>query len=55
MCGVWIALEDIHEDSGPLIYYPKSHRSPYINAKDLDLSSKDLNQTKYPQKLFEPY
>ncbi len=24
--GVWIALEDIHEDSGPLMYVPGGHR-----------------------------
>ncbi len=26
MCGVWIALEDIHPDAGPLVVYPRSHR-----------------------------
>jgi ectoine hydroxylase-related dioxygenase (phytanoyl-CoA dioxygenase family) len=26
MCGVWVALEDIDDDRGPLIYYPASHR-----------------------------
>ncbi len=26
MCGVWIALEDIHPDAGPLVVYPGSHR-----------------------------
>ena len=26
--GVWIALEDIHLDSGPLVYYPGSHKEP---------------------------
>ena len=26
MCGVWVALEDIHPDSGPLFVYPGSHR-----------------------------
>ena len=32
MCGVWLALEDIDYDNGPLIYYPGSHRWPhYIN------------------------
>ena len=32
MCGVWVALEDIHPDAGPLIYYPGSHRLPiYVN------------------------
>ncbi len=28
MCGVWIALEDIHPDSGPLVYFSGSHRFP---------------------------
>ena len=31
MCGVWIALEDIHADAGPLFYYPGSHRWPVMN------------------------
>ena len=35
MCGVWVALEDIHPDSGPLEYVPGSHRLPYLQAADL--------------------
>lgn len=32
MCGVWIALEDIEDDQGPLEYYPGSHKWPiYTN------------------------
>jgi hypothetical protein len=32
MCGVWVALEDIDADNGPLIYYPGSHKLPiYTN------------------------
>jgi Phytanoyl-CoA dioxygenase (PhyH) len=32
MCGVWVALEDVHPEAGPLIYYPKSHKLPiYLN------------------------
>lgn len=27
LVGAWVALEDIHPDSGPLLYCPKSHRS----------------------------
>jgi Phytanoyl-CoA dioxygenase (PhyH) len=40
MCGVWVALEDILPDSGPLIYYPGSqkisdlHYSNIINICD---------------------
>jgi ectoine hydroxylase-related dioxygenase (phytanoyl-CoA dioxygenase family) len=38
MCGVWIALEDVALDAGPLLYYPGSHRLPYVSAGDLGLS-----------------
>ncbi|WP_338845443.1 phytanoyl-CoA dioxygenase family protein [Massilia sp. W12] len=32
MCGVWVALEDITLDNGPLFYYPGSHAWPvYTN------------------------
>jgi len=43
MCGVWIALEDIGPEQGPLMYYPGTHRWPtycndeigaYPNSKD---------------------
>ncbi|MFC4592932.1 phytanoyl-CoA dioxygenase family protein [Sphingobium tyrosinilyticum] len=30
MCGVWLAMEDIGPDSGPLFYYPGSHRWPIV-------------------------
>jgi hypothetical protein len=30
MCGVWLAMEDIHPDAGPLVYYPGSHRWPIL-------------------------
>lgn len=32
----WVALEDITTDSGPLHYYPGSHKLPYIMNKDFD-------------------
>lgn len=28
MCGVWVALEDVSPDQGPLVYYPGSHKLP---------------------------
>lgn len=31
MCGVWLAMEDISADAGPLFYYPGSHRWPVLN------------------------
>lgn len=30
MCGVWLAMEDIGPDAGPLLYYPGSHRWPIM-------------------------
>ena len=37
MCGVWLALEDIGRDQGPLVYYPGSHQLPEMNFEDLGL------------------
>lgn len=34
LIAAWIALEDIHPDSGPLFYYPGSHKLPYILNED---------------------
>ncbi len=35
MCGVWVALEDIHPDSGPLQYYPGSQKLPVFTTADV--------------------
>ena len=32
--AVWIALEDIDEENGPLHYYPGSHKLPYVMNAD---------------------
>jgi len=34
MCGVWIALEDIDESAGPLVYYPGSHKLPIFKNEE---------------------
>lgn len=36
LLGVWIALEDIHLENGPLHYYPGSHKLPYYMNSDYD-------------------
>ena len=28
LVAAWIPMEDVHQDAGPLFYYPKSHRMP---------------------------
>ena len=40
MCGVWVALEDISLDQGPLIYYPGSHKLPEMNYDYFNLEPK---------------
>ncbi|MDM7958664.1 MAG: phytanoyl-CoA dioxygenase family protein [Synechococcus sp. WH 8007] len=55
MCGIWVALEDIQADAGPLLYFPGSHKEPYLRAKDLDVTRADLEAEEAPQRLFEPY
>lgn len=37
MCGVWVALEDIHENAGPLLYYPGSHKWPIYTNEHLGI------------------
>ncbi|MDX2284171.1 MAG: phytanoyl-CoA dioxygenase family protein [Bacteroidia bacterium] len=36
LAAIWIALEPITDGNGPLIYYPGSHRLPYLLGPDFD-------------------
>ncbi len=38
MAGVWVALEDVDEGNGPLVYYPGSHKLPYYSMQDFGLA-----------------
>ncbi len=38
MCGVWLALEDITMDNGPLLYYPGSHKLPFYSNEHIGYS-----------------
>jgi len=47
MCGVWVALEDITDDNGPLHYYPGSHKLPFYDMIDMGVKgSKNTNYKK---------
>jgi ectoine hydroxylase-related dioxygenase (phytanoyl-CoA dioxygenase family) len=37
LLGVWIAMEDIHKDSGPLAIVEKSHKFPILSNEKLNL------------------
>jgi len=57
MCGVWVALEDVTIENGPLYYYRGSHKLPPVGPAEvgLSLSSSDQSWTenvvKYSQYL----
>ncbi len=65
MCGTWIALQDVVENSGELIVYPKSHRDKRIYMRDTGCkkitgNSDELNSIIYPMwaevaKKYKPY
>lgn len=50
LIAVWIALEDTNENSGPLFYYPGSHKLPYLLNNDFNEMSTALKLGKndYP-------
>ena len=51
MAGVWVALEDIDEDNGPLIYYPGSHKLKAYSMQALRLRGSLDNYPKYEDKI----
>ncbi|MBM5815150.1 MAG: phytanoyl-CoA dioxygenase family protein [Cyanobacteria bacterium K_Offshore_surface_m2_239] len=55
MCGVWIALRDVENESGPLIYYPGSHRLPYLSAQSLGLDPVQVAAEPHPQRFFQDH
>ena len=57
LTAAWIAFEKIHPDSGPLVYYPGSHRLPYVFSKDVGITTKDFASTGYETYLgkYEPF
>ncbi|GGA05400.1 phytanoyl-CoA dioxygenase family protein [Okeania sp. KiyG1] len=44
MCGVWVALEDIDANNGPLHYYPGSHKLPMFDLNDLGITGSYQNK-----------
>lgn len=38
MVGVWVALEDIDEENGPLVYYPGSHKLPIFTSEHIGVN-----------------
>ena len=57
LTAAWIAFEDIHPDSGPLVFYPGSHKLPYVFSRDVHISEKDFKEEGYGpyHARYEPY
>ena len=50
LVAAWIPLEDVHEDSGPLFYYPKSHRIPKFDFGQTGIVFQHKNSLFSPDK-----
>jgi ectoine hydroxylase-related dioxygenase (phytanoyl-CoA dioxygenase family) len=47
MCGVWVALEDIDMDNGPLVYYPGSQKLPMVSMTDVGVEAAKVEYSHY--------
>lgn len=47
MVAAWVALEDIHPDSGPVLYYPGSNKLPVAYLEDLAVPDGGGNPESY--------
>ena len=47
LLAAWIACQDIHSDSGPLVYYPGSHRLPYVLGRDVEISHEEFAERQH--------
>lgn len=52
MCGIWVALEDIGMDQGPLVYYPGSHKWPIYQNEHVGHTFGAVGRT--GQEVYEP-
>lgn len=49
MCGVWVALEDITPENGPLFYYPGSNKMPEYNFSQIKESAAPTSNEDYKE------
>jgi hypothetical protein len=47
MCGVWIALEDVRREAGPLAYLKGSHRLPVLTMRDVGVNTSEPSAEDY--------
>ena len=56
LLATWIALEDIKTQAGPLFYYPKSHRLPFVFSHQLQIPNylKKMSTQEVYEQFYEP-
>ncbi|HVU26065.1 MAG TPA: phytanoyl-CoA dioxygenase family protein [Opitutus sp.] len=57
LTAAWVALEDIGPDCGPLVYYPGTHRLPYVFSRDVGIADGEFTRSRfraYSEK-YEPF
>tara|TARA_B110000459_G_scaffold193322_1_gene231487 strand:- start:276 stop:1175 length:900 start_codon:yes stop_codon:yes gene_type:complete len=54
LIAIWVALDDIEPDNGPLFYYPGSHKLPYATNADMGNATGWLLSPN-PNKNYEKY
>jgi ectoine hydroxylase-related dioxygenase (phytanoyl-CoA dioxygenase family) len=53
MCGVWVALEDVDMNNGPLIYYPGTHKLPEVKMQDVGAPARHESRPEYERFMTE--
>jgi hypothetical protein len=47
LAAAWTAFEDISAESGPVVYYPGSHRLPYVFSEEIGLTPDEFRERGY--------
>jgi ectoine hydroxylase-related dioxygenase (phytanoyl-CoA dioxygenase family) len=57
LVAAWVACEDVHPDSGPLMYYPGSHRLPYYLSHEVGIAPTEFRDRSYAcyAEKYEPF
>ncbi len=57
LVAAWVACEDVRADSGPLVYYPGSHRLPYSLSAEVGISPQEFQTESYAvyNRKYEPF
>lgn len=58
LIAAWVACEDVHQSSGPVVYYPGSHRLPYYLCKEVGFSPLEYfskGRCEVYDKIYEPF